>query len=275
MSVCIVIPVYKATLTSYETVALTQCMRILGHYTIIFAKPDSLDLSPLLQTLPVDASPATMETRSFSDDYFRSVMSYNRLMLAPVFYEAFSTFDYMLIHQLDAFVFRDELADWCKRGYDYVGAPWLRDCDFTSPWAERWFNAKKQVAIWLDLRKADGVTPREITTLNGVGNGGLSLRHIAHSLKALRRMKKRLAAYEAVTMHQFNEDVFWGVEVNRYWPHLNVPDFRTAMRFAVEFYPERAISVYNQGLLPFGCHAWDIHGTDYWRPIFAQYGYTI
>ncbi|HEY0108225.1 MAG TPA: DUF5672 family protein [Fibrella sp.] len=270
MRVCIVIPVYKATLTPYEIVALTQCIRVLGHYPICFVKPASLDLAPILQPLP-----DTVQTRSFSDDYFRSVLSYNRLMLAPAFYEAFADFDYMLIHQLDAFVFRDELAEWCNRGYDYIGAPWLRDCDFSSPWAERWFNAKKQVAIWLNLRKDDGITPREITTLNGVGNGGLSLRHIAHSLKTLRRMKSRLAEYEAVTMHQFNEDVFWGVEVNRYWPHLNVPDFRTAMRFAVEFYPDRAISVYNHGQLPFGCHAWDIHGTDYWRPIFAEYGYTI
>lgn len=268
--VCIVIPVYKTTLTPYETVSMTQCIRVLGHYPICFAKPASLDLTPILQTLP-----DSVQTRSFSDDYFQSVQSYNRLMLLPAFYEAFADFDYILIYQLDAFVFRDELADWCQRGYDYVGAPWLRDCDFTSRWAERWFNVKKQLALWLNLRKADGITPREITTLNGVGNGGLSLRHIAHSLRSLRKMQPRLAKYEAVSMYQFNEDVFWGVEVNRYWPHLTIPDFRTAMQFAVEFYPERAISLYNQGKLPFGCHAWDIHGTDYWRPIFAQYGYTI
>ncbi|MEZ0539173.1 DUF5672 family protein [Fibrella arboris] len=270
VSVCIVIPVYKATLTQYESIALTQCMRILGHYPVIFAKPHSLDLSPVLQTLP-----ASVQVRSFNDAYFQSVQSYNRLMLSATFYQAFADFEYMLIHQLDAFVFSDELASWCTRGYDYIGAPWLRDCDFDGQWSEYWFNTKKQIALWLDLRKDDGITPREITTLNGVGNGGLSLRHIAHSLNALRKLQARLDKYESVSAHQFNEDVFWGVEVNRYWRHLHVPDFRTAMQFAVEFYPERAVSVYNRGKLPFGCHAWDIHGTDYWRPIFAQYGYTI
>ncbi len=65
------------------------------------------------------------------------------------------------------------------------------------------------------------------------------------------------------------------IEINRYFPLISVPDFRTALRFSVEFYPERAIQTYNQGQLPFGCHAWNIHGTDYWRPIFATYGYTI
>jgi len=270
MRVCIVIPVYKATLTPYETVSLTQCLRVLGHYPVFFAKPDSLDLSPILQTLP-----GSVRTQSFNDSYFNSVQSYNRLMLSATFYEAFSNFDYLLIHQLDAFVFSDELTWWCQRGYDYVGAPWLRDRDFAGFWDELIFNIKKQIALWLNLRKDDGITPREITTLNGVGNGGLSLRHVAHSLKALRRVQARRTNYEALSLHQFNEDVFWGVEVNRYWPHLNVPDFRTAMQFAIEFYPERAMSVYNKGKLPFGCHAWDIHGTAYWRPIFAQYGYTI
>ena len=268
--VCIVIPVYKATVTPHEQVALTQCLRVLGQYPLCFVKPESLDLAPLLSTLP-----SAVQTRSFADDFFRSVRDYNRLMLSPGFYGAFSAFDYILIHQLDAFVFRDELGDWCRRGYDYVGAPWLRDRDFSSVWDERWFNAKKRVAHLLGLRKADGITPREIITLNGVGNGGLSLRHVAHSVKALKQHRGRLAAYEAVPMHQFNEDVFWGIETTRFWPQLRVPDFRTALRFAVEFHPERAISVYNGGQLPFGCHAWDIHGTDFWRPIFAQYGYDI
>lgn len=268
--VCIVIPVYKSTVTPYERVALTQCLRVLGHYPICFVKPESLDLTPLLNDLP-----DTIQTHSFADDFFRSVHDYNRLMLFPGFYGAFSDYDYILIHQLDAFVFRDDLADWCRRGYDYIGAPWLRDRDFTSAWDERWFNAKKRIAHLLDLRKADGITPKEIIALNGVGNGGLSLRHVAHALRALAQLRGRLAKYEAASMHQFNEDVFWGIETTRFWPRLRVPDFRTAMHFAVEFYPERAISVYNQGQLPFGCHAWDIHGTDYWRPIFAQYGYDI
>ena len=273
MSVSIVIPVYKNTLSPTETVSLTQCLRVLGHYPVVFVKPTSLDLSPLLNALPGAATSVT--TQSFDDTYFGSVQDYSRLMLLPAFYEAFAQFDYILIHQLDAFVFRDELADWCRRGYDYIGAPWLRDRDFSGFWDEKIFNLKKQIARWLDLRKADGVTPREITTLNGVGNGGLSLRHVAHSLAALQKGRKRLAQYEAAAMYQFNEDVFWGVEANRYWPRLRIPDFRTAMRFAIEFYPERAVNGYNQGRLPFGCHAWDIHGTDFWRPIFARHGYTI
>lgn len=268
-SICVVIPVYKSTLTVYEAIALKQCMRVLGHYPVIIAKPHALDVSALTDQYP------TLRVHSFDDHFFTDVQAYNRLMLSSVFYEAFAAFEYMLIHQLDAFVFRDELADWCRRGYDYIGAPWLRDREFTGWRDEQWFTIKKQIALWFNLKKEDKVTPREITSLNGVGNGGLSLRRIPALLRWLRFFNRKIANYERLTLHQYNEDVFWGVEVNRYVPLLRIPNFRTALQFAVEFHPERAITVYNQGHLPFGCHAWNIHGTDYWRPIFARYGYLI
>ncbi len=268
-SVCVVIPVYKPVLTPYETISLTQCMRVLGHYQVVLIKPDNLDVSPLVAQYP------GIQVRVFANEFFGSVQGYNRLMLSEVFYTAFADVEYILIHQLDAFVFRDELANWCRAGYDYVGAPWLRDRDFSNWREEAWFNAKKRIAILFNLKKEDGITPREITGLNGVGNGGFTLRRVAALHRWLRFFRHKLETYEQIHAHQYNEDVFWGVEVNRYLPLLRIPDFRTALRFSVEFYPDRAIAVYTNGQLPFGCHAWDIHGTDYWRPIFAEYGYTI
>ncbi|GAA4404321.1 hypothetical protein GCM10023187_21450 [Nibrella viscosa] len=268
-SVCVVIPIYKSELTPYEAIALTQCMRVLGHYPVVLVKPNSLDVRNLTKNYP------TLQVRCFADSYFTDIQAYNRLMLAEQFYRSFADFDYMLIHQLDAFVFRDELSDWCRRGYDYIGAPWLRDRDFTGWSDEALFAIRKKVATLLNLKKADGLTPREIVSLNSVGNGGFSLRRISVLLRWLPYFRRVIEQYERVHAHQYNEDVFWGIEVNRYFPLLRIPDFRKALQFAVEFYPERAIAVYNQGHLPFGCHAWDIHGTEYWRPIFARYGYEI
>lgn len=268
-TVCVVIPVYKNTLTTHEAVSLTQCMRVLGQYPIVLVCPASLSTTPLTDRFPIQT------VHTFADEFFTDVQAYNRLMLSENFYEVFTRYEYILIHQLDAFVFHDELADWCQRGFDFIGAPWLRDRDFRNWGDEIWFRMKQQVATWLDLKKNDGVTPREIVSLNKVGNGGLSLRRVAALRNVLRRSQARLQAYEQQTMHQYNEDVFFGIEVNRYWPRLRIPNFRTALRFAVEFYPERAIERYNQGKLPFGCHAWDVHGTDYWRPVFARLGYHI
>ncbi len=268
-SVCVVIPVYKNTLSHHEIVALTQCMRVLGHYPMALVCPVSLNVSALTQQFPVSI------IRTFDDSFFTDVQAYNRLMLSVAFYEAFITFEFVLIHQLDAFVFRDELADWCRRRYDYIGAPWLRDRDFTGWYDEAWFGLKRRIATLLDLKKADGVTPREIVSLNKVGNGGLSLRRVSVLLRVLQQHQHQLETYVNQPLHQYNEDVFFSIEVNRYWPRLRVPDFRMAMQFAVEFYPERAVETYNKGQLPFGCHAWNIHGTAYWRPIFARLGYQI
>ncbi|GAB3888502.1 DUF5672 family protein [Spirosoma agri] len=269
VSAGIVIPVYKPTLTEYEHIALTQCMRVLGTYPVWLAAPESLDISLYRKLYPI------LQVRTFADRFFTDIQAYNKLMLSEEFYKAFTDVEYILIHQLDAFVFRDELADWCKKGYDYIGAPWLRDRDFTSRSDELWFNLKKKVATLLDLKKPDGVTPKEIISLNGVGNGGLSLRRIPAMLRWLHRFERRIERYERIPNYHYNEDIFWGIEINRYWPLLRIPDYQIAMRFAIEFYPKRAVEHYNNGQLPFGCHAWDIHGTDYWRPIFAQYGYQI
>ena len=269
VSIAVVIPVYKLKLTDYERISFTQCLRVLGNYPIYLVAPHSLDISVYRELAP------TLQTRTFDDAYFADIQGYNRLMLSGELYRAFSDVEYILIHQLDAFVFRDELAHWCRQGYDYIGAPWLRDRDVTG-WRERVaFRLRQRVATLLALKKEDGVTPREIINLNGVGNGGLSLRRVPAMLRCLRRFRRKIDEYERMPHHRYNEDVFWGIEVNRYWPMLRIPSYRKALHFSVEFYPQWAIEHYNNGQLPFGCHAWDIHETDYWRPIFAQHGYQI
>lgn len=269
VSVTVVLPVYKTQLTDYETISLTQCLRTLGNYPIFLAAPHSLNVSAYKKIGPA------LQVRTFDDSYFNSIDGYNRLMLSEEFYKAFSDQEYILIHQLDAFVFQDDLAYWCQQNYDYIGAPWLRDRDFTG-WIDQLdFTIRQRIATWLNLKKADGITPREIINLNGVGNGGLTLRRVSAMIRWLQRSKQKIAEYERISMHQYHEDVFWSIEVNRYWPHLRIPSYRKALLFSVEFFPEWAINHYNQGTLPFGCHAWDIHGTDYWRPVFAQYGYQI
>ena len=268
-SVNVVLPVYKPQLTDYERISIIQCVRVLGTYPIWLAAPRSFD-----STVYRDIHPG-IQVKTFDDSYFADVQGYNRLMLSEEFYRAFADQEYMLIHQLDAFVFQDELAYWCQQNYDYIGAPWLRDRDFWG-WFDRLdFTLRKYVATWLDLKKSDGITPREIISLNGVGNGGLSLRRVSAMLRWLKVFERKIAEYQRIDLHQYHEDAFWGIEVNRYWPRLRIPDYRKALHFSVEFFPQWAVEHYNNGKLPFGCHAWNIHGTDYWRPIFARYGYQI
>jgi hypothetical protein len=63
----------------------------------------------------------------------------------------------MLIYQLDAWVFKDDLMKWCNKGYDYIGAPWFEDFG----------SYEKGKKLWR------------------VGNGGFSLRKIKYFCKVL------------------------------------------------------------------------------------------
>lgn len=134
-NVAITIPAYKAKLTPLEEISLMQVRRVLSRYPQIFFAPEKFSYSG--------------DTITFERHFFDSIQSYCRLMMSPRFYEAFKDFDYILIYQLDAFVFYDALEDFCRLGYDYIGAPW-------------------SFIAWHDTKPP---TPR-------VGNGGFSLRKV-------------------------------------------------------------------------------------------------
>ena len=271
MSVCVIIPIYQSKLSHTEEISLSQGMAILGHYPIKIIKPKSLNISCLQEKYP------QISFENFDDDYFKNVLSYNRLMLSEEFYSRFLAYEFMLIYQLDAFVFRDELDYWCKQGYDYIGPPWRIEIDFDSKIKEFIWNVKKKIALWLDLKEDlyGKYGPKEIIMKRSVGNGGFSLRRTKKLLSMIPKNQAKIQEYlEKVKTHPaYNEDMFWGIELNRYLPQLNIPDWRTALKFGVEHLPQKAFQL--NGGLPFGCHAWDIYETDFWKIEIERFGYKF
>jgi len=251
MNAAVIIPIYKESPNELELLSLSRCVAILGHYPIIFFGPRSLNPEMYLRIA------RRASKRDFDDSYFASIGTYSTLLLSAPFYRAFLDFERVLVHQLDAFVFRDVLDDWCSRPYDYVGAPW---------WNER------ESSWW------------------GVGNGGFSLRNVRSSLavlssankedpdaywsmerlvtasraklalKSYRRWKKRLGWRDDVQSFLARfvaegrpEDFFWGLHTVRFQPSFRVAPVEVGLEFAIE-----------GGLLevgdryasqpPFGCH---------------------
>ncbi|MEO6498585.1 MAG: DUF5672 family protein [Mucilaginibacter sp.] len=261
----VVIPLYKNSLSQLELVSVQQCFKVLGGHPIIAIKPESL-------VLPADMSafPFT-NVISFNDDYFKGIPGYNRLMLSADFYGAFLDYEYILIHQPDAFVFKDELQQWCSKDIDYVGPPWIRSTPKT--------NRVNQLKAILQYYKYM-YTGNKKTGLgdfaqleNRVGNGGFSLRRVKRFHTLCTTLALQIELYNHHSGHLFNEDIFWSLEVKRNGHKFNIPNYKEALKFAFEIAPERA-RLLNNGQLPFGCHAWDIN-IDYWRPIFKQYGYEV
>ncbi len=263
--VAVIIPFYKDGLTPYESIAIQQCFKMLSAYPVLAIKPQSLQLSTEITAYPF------ADTISFDDDYFKDVQGYNRLMMDEAFYGAFLDYEYILIYQLDAFIFSEELAYWCDRDVDYIGAPWITPRDYPDMIKAIKSHLQYYFHTRYDVYK-DGL-PSDKQFDYKVGNGGFSLRRTKKFYNICRAQKEKIAFYNERDSHLFNEDIFWSVEVNRKRKVLRIPNWKTALGFSIEFAPARALNI-TKGKLPFGCHAWDRH-LDAWRPIFKEYGYSI
>lgn len=252
--VVIVIPVYSPNPTSYERASLQNLTQVLGHYPTCIVCPEGLDVSEYLRISPF------LDIVYLDRKWFSSIANYSRLLLSPNFYNLFRRYEYLFLFQLDAWVFSDQLLDWCTKGYDYIGAPW--------------FDEVHEVP---DLKKA----------FWGSGNGGFSLRKIVSMLKVLHTFRyvytfseiysllkttRKLSNFrkffhflKSVTFqnnfHAYfnnfshNEDAFWGFYAPRSFSWYRVPKMNDALLFAFEKRCEESYAYLNNQL-PFGCHKW-------------------
>ena len=246
----VIVPVFRDSLDFYERISLQQNLRVLKAYPVVFIHPAGVKITQLLK----EFSNCSEET--FADDFFRGIAGYNRLMLSPEFYGRFSDVDYLLICQLDAYVFRDELLDWCKEGYDYIGAPWLVPLHFRLPLFKQWRNHfHNKWRTEKDFR---------------VGNGGFSLRKVSSHLKATEQLKDAIQSHLLRQGRYSNEDLFFALEVNKHGMDFSYPDYKTALRFSFDKYPALCYKE-NHSCLPFGCHAWyKEEMKDFWFPIILK-----
>lgn len=264
-SCAIIIPIYKADISSLEAIALLQAQKIFADYDIMIIKPKDL-------TINYDVSFAE-KVISFDQSYFKSVFSYNDLMLSIDFYKTFLNYKYILIYQLDAFVFKDELKYWCDQDYDYIGAPWLREKEYPTLFK----TVKEQIRTYLHRRynylDKHGKPEIQRQMNNHVGNGGFSLRKVRSFYDLCLNEPALVASYVGKNSGYCNEDMFWTIEVNRKRKKITIPPYKKALNFSIETAPDRAIKMI-AGQIPFGCHAWDLH-LDFWRPYFKDAGYLI
>ena len=146
--IAVVVPVYKNNISSVEMISLMQLKKMLGGFPIILVAPNNLDISLYI-------SYGIESVVRFDDNYFKDTLSYSLLCLSIDFYKSFIAYEYILVYQLDAFVFDNRLLEFCEMGYDYIGAPVPCEC-----WGELPFH---------------------------VGNGGFSLRKVSSVISVLKR----------------------------------------------------------------------------------------
>lgn len=265
-----------ADLTQNEVASIKQCYTVLSKYTVFLAAPEGFDLAGYHQ---LAVGETRVQESRFEKKYFQSIEGYSKLLLNPSFYKTYLAFDYMLIYQLDAWVFKDELEYWCNKGYSYMGAPWFDD------WGMETIDGKH--------------------TIIGVGNGGFSLRKVSTHLRVLNSFsyvdrpkdiwrkftrnkegirKKALLllslllnlsfknnTFFLLNHHQGNEDGFWGFFASRNFEWFTVAEYSDALRFCIELHPSYCYGLIGKQL-PFGCHAWEKYEPTFWQAFIQTQG---
>jgi len=258
----IVTPVYRLPLEEDEKLCLDSIAKHLHAY-------DHVLVVPLRLLHDVQRIAQGKQVIPFDNESFENISGYNNLLLSADFYERFEKYEYILIAQLDSLVLSDQLGMWCEKGWDYIGAPWMRNYGY-----------------------------QETSEFLAVGNGGFSLRNVSSALEVLyskvnceiwnlpkrdkklwgRKSPKRFlptniaktifkkhCIEEFLKLHyRGNEDVFWGKYASLVKSDYIIPGPMEALQFAFEKDPAESLKL-NDGKLPFGCHAWARYDRSFWE----------
>jgi hypothetical protein len=246
-NVNIVIPIYLKHPDDNGIASLIQCFKVLNNHRFTFIC--NLELEDVVYKQLADKYAINYSVERFEDRFFQNLQGYNSLLVSPVFYSRFTGFDYILIYQLDSYVFFDNLKEWCSLNYDYVAAPWIEAF---------WLKGKKKQLMKKALQSKTvieiishkvkwlfkGYFKKNALT---VGNGGFSLRRTNTFLNISLQLKSGSIWHD-------NEDVFWSIHVPLNF-EFKVPKYKKAAEFSFDLNPEIVFEI-NQRKLPMGCHAW-------------------
>jgi hypothetical protein len=155
----------------------------------------------------------------------------------------------MLIYQLDAFAFDNQLDYWCSKDFEYIGAPvcpnyWYKPTCF---YMNGGFSLRKISACCNAFRGYGWYR----LILQGarafpIPYKSLQLVKEIYSLLAAFCLKHQIPIVFNKLMH---EDLLWTTALGQ------KTDYQDAARFAWEAQPEMLFQ--QIGHLPFGCHAWE------------------
>lgn len=238
VKVKIIVPLYRGQLSDEEQQSLHQTIKVLARYPIVFIAPEGVNITPVTDLF------SGHEVLRVSDEWLgtkNGIAGYNRMMMSRAFYELFADTESLLICQTDVWIFRDELDAWCKRGYDYIGAPHLK-----LPVYHLW-----PLRAYLALRRkmVKGVLRQDL--MGRAYNGGLSLRRTASFIRACEAYRDEAEQFLSHDHHLYNEDVFWSLVPEEFI----YPNQSEALLFAFDVKPEYCYELTKKHL-PFGCHGW-------------------
>lgn len=270
MNSIIIVPIYKPLPGDFEHISFDQCIKILSKHTICIVSFYELDISYYVNRLSEKSIDFKVEL--FNENYFKDVTGYNKLMLSIDFYKRFLKYEYMLIYQLDAFVFRDELDYWCDKGYDYIGAPLIEDKygldnSFIISNANNGGFSLRKISYCIKFLNYKGplLRPGTIFKIIKKANNNyikliisIVLRSCGFHNNVKYFVNKTYINEDLLFCLSFSVSISWvNVLLKKYdtWIKPKLASADVSMDFAFERFPSYLFSKTNK--IPFGCHAWE------------------
>ncbi|KRM05996.1 hypothetical protein FC89_GL000860 [Liquorilactobacillus ghanensis DSM 18630] len=215
------IPIYKHNLNNTEKVSLQRINQCFKNEAIVFIAPVNLefDFTKVLSNYKVFRYP---------NYFFKNRRTYSQLLLSTAFYESFKEYEYLLICQLDVFVFSNRLNEFCNLNYDYIGAPMY------FPFG------------------------------SNVGNGGFSLRKVTSCIRMLKMRDRIYLNNPWQTSLEMMEDQFFSYCGNRPELSFKVSDIEVAVRFAID----ACFEIKNEKNIPFAIHKFNFVSSPWKKRIF-------
>lgn len=203
--VTVVIPIFTSQLSETETKSLERCLDILGQFPIIFITGDDTSLDLFTENY------SSVASYRFENEYFENRSTFQKLLIRDDFYDRFDWSEFLLIHELNTFILKNELRYWCKQGFDFV-----QPCpdSVTSNWKD------------LFMSKKLGTTATE-----QLSNNGLSLRRVVPMRKAIKNNKRLLFEFFTKQINPI-EATFWEEQNHKVLASLITPTPVVRKRFA-------------------------------------------
>lgn len=130
------IPIHTSKLSNYEMISIKSHLSKLKLHDVFVLLPRSKK-TEIISVLEKNNIPmSSYRIHEVKDYCLRNADNFQLLMLTRNFYLFYKNYSHILIAQIDAYTFSDELIKWCKTGFHFIGAPCF---EFEKYWTKKIF----------------------------------------------------------------------------------------------------------------------------------------
>jgi len=254
--VIVIIPIYKSTMTSHEKISFDRIIKVFKSRLINLAAP--FYLKEFSESLVKNYKNVTVSF--FDDKYFRNIRGYNRLLMSVGFYKNYSNYQFILICQLDVYVFKDDIEYWINKKMDHIGAPIFKG--YSKPTEE-----------FKHLGNNGGFCLRNVEScLNILSKNSFRYFRVSTLMKVetiwywrlYRIIRDGLVYNYKISFLKpiINEDIFWSIIVPLEFDFFKSCSPEEAKYFAYDANPKLLFEK-SEGIFPMAIHAWWRYDQDF------------